>query len=73
MGAGRRRVVVTGMGCVTPLGVRVEQLWENLKAAKSAVGLTTVFDASRFTLAIASPGKTSWLSSTRMMAPVGSM
>jgi 3-oxoacyl-[acyl-carrier-protein] synthase II len=48
MGAGRRRVVITGMGCVTPLGVRVEELWQNLMAAKSAVGLTTVFDASKF-------------------------
>ncbi len=48
MGAGRRRVVITGMGCVTPLGVKVDQLWENLKASKSAVGLTTVFDASKF-------------------------
>ncbi|MFM8635435.1 MAG: beta-ketoacyl-[acyl-carrier-protein] synthase family protein [Planctomycetia bacterium] len=48
MGAGRRRVVVTGMGCVTPLGVKVEQLWRNLKASKSAVGMTTVFDASKF-------------------------
>ncbi|MFM7033830.1 MAG: beta-ketoacyl-[acyl-carrier-protein] synthase family protein [Planctomycetia bacterium] len=48
MGAGRRRVVVTGMGCVTPLGVKVEQLWHNLKASKSAVGMTTVFDASKF-------------------------
>ena len=48
MVAGRRRVVITGMGCVTPLGVRVEELWQNLMAAKSAVGLTTVFDASKF-------------------------
>jgi 3-oxoacyl-[acyl-carrier-protein] synthase II len=48
MSAGRRRVVITGMGCVTPLGVKVEQLWQNLKEAKSAVGLTTVFDASKF-------------------------
>jgi 3-oxoacyl-[acyl-carrier-protein] synthase II len=48
MVAGRRRVVITGMGCVTPLGVHVEELWRNLMAAKSAVGLTTVFDASKF-------------------------
>jgi 3-oxoacyl-[acyl-carrier-protein] synthase II len=48
MAAGRRRVVVTGVGCVTPLGVTVEELWKNLVAGKSGVGLTTVFDASRF-------------------------
>jgi 3-oxoacyl-[acyl-carrier-protein] synthase II len=36
------------MGLVTPLGVRVEELWKNLMAGASGVGLTTVFDASRF-------------------------
>ncbi|MFM9024264.1 MAG: beta-ketoacyl-[acyl-carrier-protein] synthase family protein [Planctomycetaceae bacterium] len=46
--AGRRRVVVTGMGCVTPLGARVDQLWKNLVAGASGVGYTTNFDASRF-------------------------
>lgn len=48
MASGRRRVVVTGMGCVTPLGVTVEALWKNLVAGRSGVGMTTVFDASRF-------------------------
>lgn len=50
----RRRVVVTGMGCVTPLGHDVEALWANLLAAKSSVGLTTLFDASNFPTKISS-------------------
>ena len=53
MVAGRRRVVVTGIGCITPLGVRVEQLWKNLMAGASGVGMTTVFDASKFPTKIA--------------------
>ena len=57
MGAGRRRVVVTGIGCVTPLGVRVEDLWKNLIAGASGVGLTTVFDASKFPTKIAAEVK----------------
>ncbi|HEX3599767.1 MAG TPA: beta-ketoacyl synthase N-terminal-like domain-containing protein [Lacipirellulaceae bacterium] len=44
----RRRVVVTGMGAVTPLGTTVPQLWANLKEAKSGVDFTTLFDASNF-------------------------
>ncbi len=44
----RRRVVVTGVGCVTPMGSQVEQVWQGLKQGHSGVGYTTVFDASRF-------------------------
>ncbi len=57
MVAGRRRVVITGMGCVTPLGVTVEELWGNLKEGRSGVGPTTVFDASRFPTKIAAEVK----------------
>jgi 3-oxoacyl-[acyl-carrier-protein] synthase II len=36
------------MGCVTPLGTRPQQLWDNLIAGKSGVARTTLFDASSF-------------------------
>jgi 3-oxoacyl-[acyl-carrier-protein] synthase II len=52
-----RRVVITGMGCVTPLGHTVDELWANLLACKSAVGPTTLFDASSFPTKIAAEVK----------------
>jgi len=44
----KRRVVVTGVGCVTPLGTSVDELWKNLKEGASGVAKTTIFDASEF-------------------------
>ncbi len=44
----RRRVVVTGMGVINPLGNDVDTVWKQLKEGKSGVGYTTIFDASRF-------------------------
>ena len=44
----RQRVVITGIGCVTPLGTDVPGMWKKLKEGASGVGLTTVFDASNF-------------------------
>ena len=41
-----RRVVVTGLGLVTPLGADVETSWANILAAKSGAGTITRFDAS---------------------------
>ena len=44
----RRRVVITGIGCITPLGTEVDQMWSRLMKSESAVDYTTVFDASNF-------------------------
>ncbi|MGV3710783.1 MAG: beta-ketoacyl-ACP synthase II [Gemmatimonas sp.] len=44
----KRRVAITGIGCVTPIGTGVEGLWSGLRAEKSAVTLATFFDPSIF-------------------------
>ncbi|MHB8969436.1 MAG: beta-ketoacyl-[acyl-carrier-protein] synthase family protein [Pirellulaceae bacterium] len=44
----RRRVVVTGIGCINPMGHDVETMWSGLKEGKSGVGYTSIFDASTF-------------------------
>lgn len=43
-----RRVVVTGLGALTPIGNNVEEYWNNLKEGKSGAALITRFDASNF-------------------------
>ena len=45
---GRRRVVITGMGAVTPLGNDAETFWENLVAGKSGAAAIEAFDPSEF-------------------------
>src|SRR5512135_3194619 len=45
---GRRRVVITGLGAVTPLGTDVESTWETLVAGRSGAGEITQFDSSDF-------------------------
>lgn len=44
----RRRVVVTGIGMVNPMGHDPETVWSGLKESKSGVGRTTLFDATGF-------------------------
>jgi len=43
-----KRVVVTGMGAITPLGLSAEETWESIKAGKSGAAPITHFDASQF-------------------------
>jgi len=48
-----RRVVVTGVGLLTPLGIGTEETWAAVRAAKSGIGPITQFDASAFSCRIA--------------------
>jgi 3-oxoacyl-[acyl-carrier-protein] synthase II len=48
-----RRVVVTGLGAVTPIGVGIDAFWSALCAGRSGVGPITTFDASTFRTRIA--------------------
>ncbi|WP_025764835.1 beta-ketoacyl-ACP synthase II [Dyadobacter tibetensis] len=43
-----KRVVITGMGAITPLGNSVEEFWANILAGKSGAGPITKFDAEKF-------------------------
>ena len=49
----RRRVVVTGLGCVSPVGNTVNEAWANLLAGRSGIDRITKFDASAFACQIA--------------------
>jgi 3-oxoacyl-[acyl-carrier-protein] synthase II len=44
----RRRVVVTGLGCISPVGNTVAESWSSLLAGRSGIDLITKFDASNF-------------------------
>ena len=49
----RRRVVVTGLGCVSPVGNTVADAWANILAGQSGIDLITKFDTSDFSCKIA--------------------
>jgi 3-oxoacyl-[acyl-carrier-protein] synthase II len=46
---GKRRVVVTGLGLISPVGLTVKESWANILAGKSGIVPITSFDASQFT------------------------
>lgn len=62
----RRRVVITGLGIVSPVGNTVPDAWDNILAGRSGIGPITRFDASAFSARIAGEVKgfdvTSYLS-----------
>ena len=43
-----RRVVVTGMGAITPVGNSVNEAWESLKAGKNGIAPITLFDTTSY-------------------------
>lgn len=49
----KRRVVITGVGAVTPLGNTIEETWAGIKAGKSGIGPLTRVDASKFNCSVA--------------------
>ena len=48
-----RRVVITGLGVITPLGNSVDELWSGIKEGKSGIARTTNIDPSEFASQIA--------------------
>ena len=49
----KRRVVVTGLGCVSPLGNTVEETWNGIKQGKSGISNISLFDTSKLNVKIA--------------------
>ncbi|HEY3320187.1 MAG TPA: beta-ketoacyl-ACP synthase II [Planctomycetota bacterium] len=57
MHSGRRRVVVTGLGAITPVGLSVKETWQALMSGVSGVGPITLYDASQHEVRIAAEVK----------------
>ncbi len=53
----KRRIVVTGLGMLTPVGNTVEESWKNIVAGKSGVGPITTFDTTNFPVRISASVK----------------
>jgi 3-oxoacyl-[acyl-carrier-protein] synthase II len=64
---GERRVVVTGLGCISPVGNDVPRAWDSVINGRSGIGPLTAFDAERFSCRIA--GEIRDLDLDRYLAP----
>ena len=49
----KTKIVITGMGAVTPIGIGVESFWKNLIAGKSGLSPITRFDSSQLPVSVA--------------------
>lgn len=52
-----RRVVVTGLGAITPIGNNVEDFWNGIKEGKCGIDTITSFDISNFKVKLAAEVK----------------
>jgi 3-oxoacyl-[acyl-carrier-protein] synthase II len=48
-----KKVVITGLGAVTPIGLNTDEYWQGLVAGKNGIGPITVFDVTRFSVKLA--------------------
>ena len=53
----KRRVVITGLGAITPIGNTVDELWEGIKEGRCGIGAITKFDTSDYKVKIAAEVK----------------
>ena len=52
-----QRVVVTGIGAVTPIGLNIDEFWQGLIKGRSGVGMITLFDSAKYPIKIAAEVK----------------
>ena len=57
MPSAKQRVVITGLGWVTPMGHSIEEVWKRLLAGESGISRTTIFDAATFPTSISAEVK----------------
>jgi 3-oxoacyl-[acyl-carrier-protein] synthase II len=48
-----KKVVITGLGVITPIGLNAQEFWEGLAEGRNGIGVITAFDPSKFTVKVA--------------------